>query len=112
MGRYGEDVAARYLQDSGIVVLDRNWRGGSGEIDLVALDGAVLVICEVKTRTNDRYGGPLAAITHEKLARLRRLAGEWVAAHPCSVDGLRIDVVAIWRPARGAARVQHLVGVH
>ena len=61
LGRYGEDVAARYLQDAGLVLIDRNWRGRSGEVDLVALDGAILVICEVKTRTSDQFGGPLAA---------------------------------------------------
>ena len=42
LGRYGEDVAARYLQDSGLVLIDRNWRGPSGEIDLIAPDGEVL----------------------------------------------------------------------
>ncbi len=111
LGRYGEDVAARYLADSGMRIIDRNWRGPSGEIDLVASDQQTLVICEVKTRTQDRYGGPIAAITPGKLRRLRRLAGEWISAHSVSVDAVRIDVVAIWRPKRGPAGVQHLVGV-
>jgi putative endonuclease len=111
LGRYGEDVAARYLEDSGICVVDRNWRGPSGEIDLVGMDGRTLVICEVKTRSDDRYGGPIAAITPQKLQRLRRLAGEWVSAHPIAIDGLRIDIVGVWRPKRGAAGVRHLVGV-
>lgn len=111
LGRYGEDVAARYLQDSGLVLIDRNWRGPSGEIDLIALDGEVLVVCEVKTRTSDQFGGPLAAVTPSKLQRLRRLAGEWLAEHPLGVEGLRIDVVGVSRPSRGPATVQHLVGV-
>jgi len=111
LGRYGEDVAARYLEDSGILVVDRNWRGPSGEIDVVGLDGRTLVICEVKTRSDDRYGGPIEAITPQKLLRLRRLAGEWVSAHQLAIDGLRIDIVGVWRPKRGAASVRHLVGV-
>ena len=49
-----------------LVLIDRNWRGRSGEVDLVALDGAILVICEVKTRTSDQFGGPLAAVTPPK----------------------------------------------
>lgn len=111
LGRYGEDIAARYLQDSGLVLIDRNWRGPSGELDLVALDGAVLVVCEVKTRSHDRFGGPLVAVTPEKLRRIRRLAAEWLADHPLGVDGLRIDVVGVSRNPRGPARVQHIVGV-
>ncbi len=111
LGRYGEDVAARYLQDSGLVLIDRNWRGPSGELDLIALDGAVLVVCEVKTRSHDRFGGPLAAVTPDKLRRIRRLAAEWLAEHPLGVDGLRIDVVGVSRNSRGPARVQHIVGV-
>ena len=111
LGRYGEDVAARYLQDAGLVLIDRNWRGRSGEVDLVALDGAILVICEVKTRTSDQFGGPLAAVTQPQVSRLRRLAAEWLADHPLQVDGLRIDVVAVWRAPRGPAKIKHVVGV-
>lgn len=111
LGRYGEDVAARYLRGAGLLVIDRNWRSRSGEVDIVALDGDILVICEVKTRSNHRFGGPVAAITSTKLSRLRRLAGEWIAAHPQPVSGIRIDVVAVMRPSSGAAHVTHLVGV-
>ena len=50
VGRYGEDVAARHLTEAGLVVLARNWRCREGEIDIVARDGDVLVVCEVKTR--------------------------------------------------------------
>lgn len=95
----------------GLVLIDRNWRGRSGEVDLVALDGAILVICEVKTRTSDQFGGPLAAVTPPKVSRLRRLAAEWLADHPLQVDGLRIDVVAVWRAPRGPAKIKHVVGV-
>ncbi len=53
LGRYGEDVAARHLVDDGLVLLARNWRCAEGEIDIVARDGDVLVVCEVKTRRGD-----------------------------------------------------------
>ena len=56
-GRYGEDVASRYLAEAGLVVLERNWRCPAGEIDIVARDGAALVVCEVKTRRDDAFGG-------------------------------------------------------
>ena len=58
LGAYGENVAARHLAAKGLVLLDRNWRCPDGEIDLVLRDGAVLVVCEVKTRTSLRVRHP------------------------------------------------------
>lgn len=111
VGRYGERVVAKLLVERGWVVLERNWRGPAGELDIVALDGDVLVVVEVKTRTGDGFGHPAEAVTPAKLARLRRLAGQWLAAHDVRARGVRIDVVAVRAGGRGAARVEHLVGV-
>ena len=65
-----------------------------GEIDIVAREGSTTVIVEVKTRGGAGFGHPLEAITPRKLARLRRLAGAWCAAHG-PVRALRIDAVAV-----------------
>ncbi|KRD40403.1 hypothetical protein ASE27_05770 [Oerskovia sp. Root918] len=111
VGRYGEKIAARYLVEAGWVVLDRNWRGTRGELDVVARDGDVLVVVEVKTRRGTAYGHPAEAVTPDKLARLRRLTGEWMATHPVRPGSVRIDVVAVVLPQAGAAQVEHLVGV-
>ncbi len=111
VGRYGEEVAAAHCAAAGWRVLDRNWRCRDGELDLVALDGTELVTVEVKTRRSDRFGGPAQAVTRAKLARLRRLTALWLAAHDVHPASVRIDVVAVTLPGRGAARVDHLVGV-
>jgi len=111
MGRYGEEVAERHLVAQGLVVLDRNWHGDAGEVDLVLRDGDTLVICEVKTRYNDAHGTPHEAITPAKLARLKRLAGEWIHEHGILPPATRIDLVAVHRPRRGAARVEHVRGL-
>lgn len=111
LGAYGESVAARMLVAGGMVLIDRNWRCQAGEIDLVLRDGDVLVFCEVKTRSSAAYGHPLEAVTAAKAARLRRLGARWLDdhdVHPCEV---RIDVVGVLRPERGAALVEHVVGV-
>jgi putative endonuclease len=110
LGRYGEHVAERFLIEAGCVVLARNWRCSVGEIDLVLRDGDTVVICEVKTRRGDEYGGPFAAVGPDKVARLRRLAACWVEAHGPAGD-VRFDVVGVWARPRGAARVEHLRGV-
>ncbi|BDZ43941.1 UPF0102 protein [Paraoerskovia sediminicola] len=116
VGRYGERVAGRFLEDAGWTVLDRGWRGTGGELDIVALDGDALVAVEVKTRRSTRYGHPAEAVTPAKLARLRRLTGEWASLHldvPGApvVRSVRIDVLAVVVPGSGAAQVEHLVGV-
>lgn len=111
VGRYGEDVAARHALGLGWTVLDRNWRCPDGELDLVALDGAELVVVEVKTRRSDRFGHPSLAVTPDKLSRLRRLTAQWLAAHDVHPASVRIDVVAVVLPSRGAPVVDHLTGV-
>ncbi len=75
VGRYGEKVAAAHLVEAGWTLLDRNWRGTRGELDVVALDGDVLVAVEVKTRRGTGFGHPAQAVTPAKLGRLRRLTG-------------------------------------
>jgi putative endonuclease len=111
VGRYGEDVATRYVQDAGWRVLDRNWRGADGELDIVALDGSALVTVEVKTRRGVGYGHPAEAVTPRKIARLRRLTAQWVADHDVRPRSIRIDVIGVLVPRSGAAQVEHLVGI-
>ncbi|RFU84952.1 YraN family protein [Streptomyces triticagri] len=132
IGRYGEKLAARRLTEAGMTILAQNWRPGrSGEIDIVALDGDALVICEVKTRSAARaaapggrgggayehpddgtYEHPMAAVTQAKAERLRELAEHWICRHGGPPDGgVRIDVVGVLLPARGAPVVEHARGV-
>ncbi len=110
LGRRGEDAAAEHLAACGMGIVARNWRCASGEIDIVAIDGPVLVFCEVKTRTGQAYGPPLAAITAAKAARLRRLVGEWLCrSHhqgPVRIDGVAI----LWRGGR-PQQIEHVRGI-
>ena len=116
LGRYGEDVACRHLIDAGLQVLERNWRCKEGEIDIVARADGVLVVCEVKTRTGHRFGGAREAFTARKVRRLRRLAGLWLRAAPGrgiqhGFTAVRLDAIAVQRPARGPAIIEHIMGV-
>lgn len=111
LGAYGESLAARHLVAQGMVVLDRNWRCDAGEIDLVLRDGDVLVVCEVKTRSSVLCGTPHEAVTDIKVARLRRLAARWLADHSVHPRDVRIDMVAVLRPRRGASLVDHVRGI-
>lgn len=111
VGRHGERVVARRLEDEGWEVLARNWRCELGELDIVAVDGDELVAVEVKTRRSAAYGSPQEAVTRDKLIRLRRLIAAWLAAQPRRFAGVRIDVCAVTLPRAGAAVIDHLRGV-
>lgn len=78
LGRYGEEVAARWLTAGGLQILERNWRCAEGELDIVALDGDTIAVCEVKTRSERGFQQPTEGIDQTKAERLRHLAERWL----------------------------------
>lgn len=111
LGRYGEELAARYLGDRGLEILERNWRCPQGEVDIVARDGSCLVVCEVKTRRGTAFGDPVEAVTVAKALRLRRLAAAYVHARTIAPARVRIDVVGVLCRPGEPPRLRHVVGV-
>ncbi|MFD6418067.1 YraN family protein [Streptomyces sp. NPDC060194] len=113
LGKYGEALAVRRLTAGGMTVLARNWRGGrAGEVDIVAMDGDALVMCEVKTRRVGEFEHPMAAVGAARTERLRRLAEIWLSEHEGPpAGGVRVDVVGVLLPRRGAPVVEHVRGV-
>lgn len=112
LGSLGEQVAVDHLQNLGLHILARNWRCRYGELDIVAADGPdTVVFVEVKTRTGDGFGGVEQAVTPQKLRRLRRLAGLWLAGQDHRWAHLRLDVVGVRIGRRRTPEVLHLRGV-
>ena len=101
LGRAVEERAASWYQAHGYDVVDRNWRCREGEVDLVAVRrrDRLVVFCEVKARRSARFGSAAEAVGRDKQARLRRLAGAWLADHRSSRAGVRFDVAA-WDAGR------------
>jgi len=95
LGARGEEAVARWYQDEGFEILDRNWRRRDGELDLVVGRDRVVVFCEVKTRSGDRFGAPVEAITHEKRRRLRLLAARWLDESGAVVREVRFDIASV-----------------
>ncbi|GAA3457440.1 YraN family protein [Dactylosporangium matsuzakiense] len=95
LGGFGECVACRYLVGQGLVLIDRNWRNRSGELDVIARDGADLVFVEVKTRSSVRFGDPVEALVPTKVRRIRRLARMWLAANEVHYKHVRFDVISV-----------------
>ena len=96
-GRAAEDRASRFLTSCGYRVLARNVRVPGGEIDAVCLDGATLVIVEVKRRDSRKFGSALGAVDARKRARLRAAAADYAQVVAPSAK-LRFDVVALDGP--------------
>lgn len=112
LGALGEQVAVEHLRSLGLRIVARNWRCRYGELDVIAADGdETVVFVEVKTRTGDGFGGLEQAVTPQKLRRIRRLAGIWLAGQDLRWPGLRIDVVRVRVGRRRTPEVTHLCGV-
>ena len=111
LGRAGEAMAARTLQDAGLTILAHNWRCAEGELDIVAQERAPdfvhggelcdwLVLVEVRTRRGLAYGTALESITPRKAAKLRQVSQRYVQATGWP-GPWRIDVVGVQMDAQG-----------
>jgi putative endonuclease len=112
LGKRGEAIALRHLETKGYRILEHNWHTSGGELDLVAQDGDVIVIVEVKTRSGRSYGLPEEAMTQTKRRRLLRAAWTYLEQNQLLESTWRVDVIAI-EVSRGGAigRVDHYQNV-
>ena len=101
----------RHLVAKGLTLVARNWRGRTGEIDLVFDDDDTLVFVEVKARSSARCGAPEESVDRRKLAQLRRVAAEYLAREEQRERSCRFDVVAVSLAGSGPPEVQHFVAV-
>ena len=94
LGKRGEALARKYLEEKGYHILDTNWRHGHDEVDIIAMDGDELVIVEVKTRTSDRYGEPEDDVTPAKENFLIRATEAYLEEKDLDIDS-RFDIISI-----------------
>jgi putative endonuclease len=94
-GAAGERAAAKALRRAGYKILERNVRTPSGEIDIVAREGDLLCIVEVKARTGRRHGSPEEGLTPTKIRRLRAAAAEMLRSRGLAGHPHRFDLVAV-----------------
>ena len=100
LGKMGEDLASRHLIDQGYVILEKNYRRGNLEIDLIALDGDELVVAEVKTRSEGTLLRPETAVDHRKRKALMKLANEYMKSHQRE-ENIRFDIISIINTEHG-----------
>lgn len=97
LGRVGEELAARFLQASGYVILERNWRCRSGEIDLICRKGDRIVFVEVRTRSGKGYGTPEESVDARKQRQVRETALVYLQRKGWLEKPVSFDVVAVRR---------------
>ena len=96
LGKWGEEVAACYLENHGYIIKDRDWRLGKRDLDIVAITEAqdLLVIVEVKTRSEDLTIDPILAVDETKMRNLAIAANAYVKLHDLDMD-VRFDIISV-----------------
>jgi putative endonuclease len=96
LGRRGEDVAHRYLQEQGYRILARNWTGPYlAEVDIVAERDGRTIFVEVKSRAGEEYGSPERAMDELKIAAQRRAARAWARRAGIEAMRIRFDLITV-----------------
>lgn len=95
VGKYGEELAVRHLEDAGYRILERNYRCLLGEIDIIARDGESLVFVEVKSRRGDGFGEPQEAVGPKKQEKISKIAQYYLKEKGLRSVRARFDVVAV-----------------
>jgi len=107
LGKWGEDLATEYLQRKGYVILERDWKSGHRDLDIIALDGDVVVFIEVKTRRNRLFGDPVDAVGYQKIRNLQQAANHYVKYH-CINRDIRFDIICVTGNADSEADIEHI----
>ncbi len=95
VGQRGEQAARDYLEQEGYSIIETNYRCKLGEIDIIAQDGEMIVIVEVRTKTGLTFGRPEESINREKARKLHRLALQYIQSNYHREVSSRIDLVAV-----------------
>lgn len=117
IGKKGEDIATEYLTKKGYKILERNFRKGYGEIDIICLSPStssrskILVFVEVKTRTSGQFGTPLEAITFWKLRPLIKTVQYYASLHPELPHELRIDAISVVLNELNEPTIEHIKNI-
>jgi putative endonuclease len=95
LGRRAEDLACAHLTARGFEIIARNARVGRLELDVIARRGALIVFCEVRSRSSDRLMTPAQSIDPRKVARVRAAAAQWLRTARPGASQLRFDVASV-----------------
>lgn len=96
IGKLGENLAVKYLEQNEYKIIERNFECRQGEIDIIAIYKNELVFIEVKTRTNIKYGKPVDAVDLKKQKHLIKAVEYYLYSRHLEDEFVRIDVIEIY----------------
>lgn len=109
MGRFGEEIALRYLKEKGYSLIGRNFHIRGGELDLICKKNDIIVFVEVKLRTSHNFGTGGEALTRVKKQKLLRAAFTFLQTHPAR---WRMDLLDIhFRKSSRKAFIKHFINI-
>ena len=107
LGLLGEEKAVAYLQEKGYTILERNYRFGRAEVDIIAGNAAHILFVEVKTRSSLKFGYPEDALNSRKQQLISKAASEYMYQHKLEIE-IRFDVISILKLYDGSWQIEHL----
>ena len=110
LGKWGEDLAAKFLEEQGYEILERDWKSGHHDLDIVAGNEGGIAIVEVKTRRNRLFGDPEQAIDYKKRLSLQSAINHYVKAHHIKAP-VRFDVISIVGTIGSTPEIDHIKDV-
>jgi len=110
LGKWGEDQAAAFLQRQGYRIIERDWKSGRRDIDIIATDGNEVVFVEVKTRRNRLFGEPEEAVDYRKLQNLRLAINHYIKYRRIDND-VRFDIISVVGTIGQEPEIEHIKDV-
>lgn len=110
VGKLGESLAKKFLENSGYKIIETNAHKRFGEIDIVAQRNGKIIFCEVKTRSSDRFGSAVESLTYTKKKRILRMIRYYCLKNRISEENIRADFIAI-QINNDAAELKHFQGI-
>lgn len=107
LGKWGEEKATEHLEREGYTVVERDWKIGHRDLDIVALDGDTLVIVEVKTRRNAIFMEPEQAVDRKKIRSLMLATNAYIRMHNVDLS-IRFDIVTVVGTSDDDCQINHI----
>ena len=107
LGKWGEDLAASYLERLGYTILERDWKSGHRDLDIIAQEGDTVVFVEVKTRRNRDFTDPEMAVDYQKIRHLQQAANHYIKFRHIDND-IRFDIITVVGTMNETPSIEHI----
>ena len=107
LGKWGEETATIYLRQKGYTILERDWKSGHRDIDIIATINNTIVFIEVKTRKFNSLTSPIEAVNYQKLKNLKRSINHYVKSRRIDLE-IRFDVITVSPTPSGKPEIEHI----